>query len=85
MIAANDSSGPTRESVRIGGRTIAELNDREVEAPDYPDLRMHLTECPVCGQTFDRRLLGDTAYHLTLSEGHSPLEGEPPHLVPVEG
>ncbi len=68
--------GPTRSEVRIGGRTLDELNRREVEAPDYPDERMHEAECPVCGQVYDHRYLGDSLYHQS-SVNHAPLAGSP--------
>ncbi|MDP8914642.1 MAG: hypothetical protein M3N39_13840 [Pseudomonadota bacterium] len=69
-----DELGPTRSDVTIAGLTLDQWNRREVEAPYYPDERMHLAECGVCGQTFDQRYLGDALYH-GRPEDHLPLTG----------
>lgn len=69
-------NGPLRFEVRIGGMTLDQLNRREVEAPDYGDERLHCEECAVCGQTYDRRYLGDSLYH-SSPDAHLPLAGSP--------
>jgi bifunctional non-homologous end joining protein LigD len=39
-----------------------ELNDAPVEALDVPEAE-HFYQCPVCGQTVDRRGLDDVLHH----------------------
>lgn len=52
------------------------LNRLRVTAPDLPEEARHFYVCDVCGQSVDRRMLGDVLHH--EQPAHEPLEPEPP-------
>ena len=61
--------------------TRAELNALCTHAPDLPYEVDHLYTCPACGQTVDRRQLGDVLWH--EERGHEPIPLELSFVEPM--